>query len=142
MKREVGMLLDKAMRAIYGGRILLRRGDTDLAALLAYCSMRYTARALLVEYGVRVRDGGAALRAFGRCFVATGALPEVFHRRLLDARDRLIATEYHPGDHTVAGDVREACGEALEFLLEARRVLERHGRYGGQENNRSCRKPT
>lgn len=142
MKREVGMLLDKAMRAIYGGRILLRRGDTDLAVLLAYCSMRYTACALLAERGVRVHGGAAALRAVGQRFVATGELPDVFHRRLLDARDRWIASEYRPGDQTVASDVRDVCAEALEFLLEARRVLERRHRYGGQENNHSCRKPT
>jgi uncharacterized protein (UPF0332 family) len=135
------MLLDKAMRAIYGGRILLRRGDTDLAVLLAYCSMRYTACALLVERGVRVRGGAAALRALGQRFVATGELPDVFHRRLLDARDRWIAIEYRAGDHTAAGDVTEVCAEALEFLLEARRVLARRHR-SGQENNHSCRKPT
>lgn len=49
MKRETAALLEKAARAIFGGKILLRRGDTDFATGLAHLSMCCTARELLNE---------------------------------------------------------------------------------------------
>ena len=134
MKRETGALLEKAARAIFGGKILLRRGDTDLATGLAHLSMCYTARALLIEHGLRADGRGAVRRAFGERFVKTGEFDPSFYQQLLDAHDQWIAADDNRVETRLSvGDVRKTIAQAQAFLLETRRYLALHHR-GGQEN--------
>jgi len=134
VKRETGALLEKAARAILGGKILLRRGDTDFATGLAHFAMCYTARALLIEQGLRAEGRGAVRRAFGEHFVKTGAFDPSFHQQLLDAHDQWIAADDNRVETRLAvGDVRKTIAQAQAFLLETRRYLA-FGHCGGQEN--------
>jgi len=134
VRRETGALLEKAARAILGGKILLRRGDADFAAGLVYFATFHTTRALLIERGLRADGPGAVQRAFGEHFVKTGEFDPSFHQQLLDAHDQWIAADdYRVETRLAVGDVRKTIAQAQAFLLETRRYLTLH-RHGGQEN--------
>lgn len=137
MKREAGALLEKALRAVIAGKVLLRRGDADFAAGRAYYAMFYAASALLVERGYRARGHGAVQRAFGKYFVRTGEFDPSFHRWLLDAHDRRLAGDFDANLRLSAADVKGAIQQAQQFLLAARQYLARAApRYSASSRRR------
>jgi uncharacterized protein (UPF0332 family) len=123
MKRETGAPLRKAHRAILTGKILSARGDTDFAAGQAYQALLCTARALLLERGLRVGGQRVVHRAFCDYFVKPGAFAPDFYRWLLDAHDRRIVGDYSIERSFSVVDTRGLLARAQTFLLEARRYL-------------------
>ena len=140
MKRETGALIDKAKRSVIAGKVLLRRGDPDFAASLAYYAMFYAVSALLSERGLHMDSPAAAHHAFAELFIKTGAFDPIYFHWLLDAHDRRIAGDY--GIHTpmAPADVRQTLDRAQGFLLDVRRHIDLR-RYLGRDPHGDLRPP-
>jgi len=99
MKPEARRLLTKAGRAIRAAEVLL-------------------------DAGLRFRKHSAVHAAFGERYSRTGVLDPRYHRWLLDAFDRRIASDYETEGTISPHEVRTAISQASEFLAAARHLLE------------------
>ncbi|MCM8775950.1 MAG: HEPN domain-containing protein [Candidatus Omnitrophica bacterium] len=128
MNKETTKLLDKARHAIHAAEVLLKDGEKEFAAGRAYYAMFYVAKALLCGKGLRVYTKHTAIhRAYGEYFAKTAELDTKFHRWLIDAFNRRLLGDYDVDANFSSEDVKEAIGQAREFLETATAHLLKHG---------------
>lgn len=120
-------LLNKARRNLRAAEILIREGESEIAASRAYFAMFYAAEAMLLERGLSFSKHSAVSAAFGREFAKTGVVPPEYHRWLLDAFDARSIGDYD----LHRGISRETANEHLRrasALIDAATVfLGQHG---------------
>lgn len=126
MKEESKALLDKASRAIALAEKTSKEGNLDFAAGRLYYAMFYSARALLLEKGLRRFTKHKAVHsAFGQHFSKTNVLDPKFHRWLIDAFDKRILGDYEAFLGLTSEDIEEMTAQAREFLEAATTYLSR-----------------
>src|SRR3989338_4486603 len=128
MKEETKAFLDKASRAIQAAEKTFKEANLDFAAGRLYYAMFYTARALLLEKGLRRFTKHKAVHsAFGQHFSKTNVLDPKFHRWLIDAFDKRILGDYEAFSELTSEDIDEMAVQAREFLEAATSYLSKHG---------------
>ncbi|MEW5868752.1 MAG: HEPN domain-containing protein [Chloroflexota bacterium] len=124
MKDSTYQLLEKSQRAIQAAQTLHEHGQEEFAPGRAYYAMFYAAEALLNERDLRFSKHGGVHGAFGEHFVKNGLLDSKYHRWLLDAFDRRIVGDYAIQATFTSQEVAEMIGQAIEFLAQAKHLLE------------------
>ena len=124
MKEETKALLDKADRAIRVAEKIFKDKELDFAAGRTYYAMFYTAKALLLERGLkRFTKHRAVHVAFGENFSKSKALDPKYHRWMIDAFDKRLQDDYEAYSEITSEDVETMLQQAREFLETARQYL-------------------
>jgi uncharacterized protein (UPF0332 family) len=85
--------------------------------------MFYAAEAILEARGLSFAKHSAVIAAFGKHFVRTGAVPEEFHRYLLEAYDVRQAGDYGSPEDVPPDEAKVQIERAEQFLVLAQRLL-------------------
>jgi uncharacterized protein (UPF0332 family) len=115
-------LIRKARSSLAAAQLLLQEGYSEFAAARAYYTMFYLAQAFLLNLGLSFSKHSAVIAAFGREFVKSGIVPEVFHRYLIEAQEVRLIADYRE----IPLDAEEAnlqIERAEEFLELAERLI-------------------
>ena len=125
MKAETKAFFDKADRAILLAEKIFKDKNLDFAAGRTYYAMFYTAKALLLEKGLkRFTKHRAVHIAFGETFAKSKILDPKYHRWLMDAFDKRLQDDYEAYSNITPEDVELMLQQAREFLEAARQYLE------------------
>lgn len=82
MKKEIELLLDKAMRSLAAARLLCGSGDYDFAAARVYYSIFYFSEALLLKKGLSFSKHTSVISAIYKHYIKPGELDASFHKTL------------------------------------------------------------
>jgi uncharacterized protein (UPF0332 family) len=94
MTEEVKRYLQKAQRSLRVADELLAKGYFDDSCSKSYYVMFYAAQALLRNSCVDVIKHSAVVAKFGECFVKTGKIDPLFHRYIIDAKQKREIADY------------------------------------------------
>lgn len=119
-------LLDKAVDTIESAELLLDHAKTDVAAGRAYYALFYIAEALLNEKGLQFSKHGDVIGAYGKEFSKTKLLDQKYHRWLIEGFDTRMIGDYHVDTKIEMDAVAEMINHARDFLLDARKYIEKH----------------
>ncbi|MBI5825608.1 MAG: HEPN domain-containing protein [Chloroflexi bacterium] len=125
MKEESSLLLFRAEEAIESADLLLEQGYLADSISRAYYAMFYIAEALLNEKDLSFSKHGNVHGAFGEHFIKTGILDKKYHKWLLEAFSRRIASDYDAAAKFQSSSVKTMIDQAWEFLETARNFLAR-----------------
>ena len=124
MKEESSLLLLRAGEAIESASLLLKEGYLADSISRAYYAMFYVAEALLYEKDLSFSKHGNVHGAFGEHYVKTGILDKKYHKWLLEAFSRRIASDYDASASFQSSSVRTMIDQAWEFLQTSKKYLE------------------
>jgi uncharacterized protein (UPF0332 family) len=85
--------------------------------------MFYAAQALLKNSGVDVIKHSAVVAKFGECFVKTGKIDPVFHRFIIDTKQKREIADYDVFLGINRKTAEERCEWAKDFLLKIKELL-------------------
>lgn len=123
MKEESNLLLLRAEEAIESADLLLEQGYLADSISRAYYAMFYIAEALLNEKDLSFSKHGNVHGAFGEHFIKTGILDKKYHKWLLEAFSRRVASDYDAAAKFQSSSVKTMIDQAWEFLEAARNFL-------------------
>ena len=123
MKEETSLLLLRAEEAINSADILVKEGYLADAISRAYYAMFHVAEALLNEKDLSFSKHGNVHGAFGEHYVKTGIFDKKFHKWLLAAFSRRIASDYDAAARFQSSSVKTMIDQAWEFLRAAKDYL-------------------
>ena len=123
MKEVTQKLLEKAFRSIQTAKALLESQDREFIAGRAYYAMFYIAEALLNEKNFSFRKHSGVHSAFGKHLVKTGDFDQKHHRRLLEAFNRRLVSDYTFDASITKNEAEELVAHAEEFLVAAKSFL-------------------
>ena len=124
MKAETKAFFDKADRVIRLAEKIYKDKNLEFAAGRTYYAMFYTAKALLLEKGLkRFTKHRAVHIAFGENFAKSKALDPKYHRWMMDAFDKRLQDDYEAYSSITSEDVELMLQQASEFLEAARQYL-------------------
>jgi uncharacterized protein (UPF0332 family) len=125
MTEEVKRYLQKAQRSLRVADELLAKGYSDDSCSKSYYVMFYAAQALLKNSGVDVIKHSAVVAKFGEYFVKTGKMDPLFHRYIIDAKQKREIADYD----VFLGIDRKTAEERLEwarnFLSKIKELLKK-----------------
>jgi uncharacterized protein (UPF0332 family) len=124
MKEETNLLLFRAEEAIESADILLKQGYLADSTSRAYYAMFHIAEALLNEKGLSFSKHGNVHGAFGEHYVKTGIFDKKYHKWLLSAFSRRIASDYDAAARFQSSSVKTMIDQAWKFLQAAKKYLE------------------
>jgi uncharacterized protein (UPF0332 family) len=124
MKEETGLLLLRAEEAIESADILLKQGYLADSTSRAYYAMFHVAEALLNEKNLSFSKHGNVHGAFGEHFIKTAIFDKKYHKWLLAAFSRRIASDYDAAARFQSSSVRTMIDQAWEFLQAAKTYLD------------------
>jgi uncharacterized protein (UPF0332 family) len=125
MKDYTRKLLDKALDAIEAAEGLMDMGKAEFAAGRAYYAMFYIAEALLSEKGLKFKQHGQVIGAYGLHFAKTKELDPKYHRWLVDGFDARISGDYGVDTQIDNDLVADMINQARDFLIDARKYIEK-----------------
>jgi len=111
---EVKRYLQKAQRSLRVAEELLAKGYFDDSCSKSYYVMFYAAQALLKKSGVHVVKHSAVVAKFGEHFVKTGEIDPLFHRYMIDAKQKREIADYD----VFLGIDRKTAKERIEWARE------------------------
>ena len=114
MTEEVKRYLQKAQRSLRVAGELLAKGYFDDSCSKSYYVMFYAAQALLKNSGVDVVKHSAVVAKFGEHFVKTGNIDPLFHRYIIDAKQKREIADYD----VFLGIDRKTAKERIEWARE------------------------
>ncbi|SRR6266545_2308792 len=120
MKEETGLLLLRAEEAIESADILLKQGYLADSTSRAYYAMFHVAEALLNEKDLSFSKHGNVHGAFGEHFIKTGIFDKKYHKWLLAAFSRRIASDYDAAARFQSSSVKTMIDQAWDFLHAAK----------------------
>ena len=123
MKEESASLLLRAEEAIESADLLLKEGYLADSISRAYYAMFYIAEALLNEKDLSFSKHGNVHGAFGEHFIKTGIFDKKYHKLLLEAFSRRIASDYDASAKFQSSSVKAMIDQAWDFLHAARNYL-------------------
>lgn len=123
MKEESGLLLLRAEEAIESADLLLKEGYLADSISRAYYAMFYITEALLNEKGLSFSKHGNVHGAFGEHYVKTGIFDKKYHKWLLEAFNRRIASDYDVSARFQSSSVKTMIDQAWDFLQAAKTYL-------------------
>ena len=124
MKNESSLLLLRAGEAIESAELLLKEGYLADSISRAYYAMFYIAESLLNEKDLSFSKHGNVHGAFGEHYVKTGIFDKKYHKWLLEAFSRRIASDYDASASFHSSSVKTMIDQAWEFLQTAKKYLE------------------
>ena len=123
MKEETGLLLLRAEEAIESADILMKQGYLADSTSRAYYAMFHIAEALLNEKDLSFSKHGSVHGAFGEHFIKSGIFDKKYHKWLLAAFNRRIASDYDAAARFQSSAVKTMIDQAWEFLQVAKNYL-------------------
>lgn len=123
MKEFITKRLEKAGRSIKAAERDLGDQDSESATSHGYYAMFYVAEALLFQKGLRFGSHGGVHSAFGQHFAKTKELDPKFHKGLLKAFDKRVASDYGVDPGELDEDAQSILQQAKEFLQTAQDYL-------------------
>ena len=114
MTEEVKRYLRKAQRSLRVADELLAKGYFDDSCSKSYYVMFYAAQALLKDKGIDVIKHSAVVAKFGEHFVKEGKIDPLFHRRIIDAKQKREIADYD----VFLGINRKTAKERVEWARE------------------------
>jgi len=123
MKEESNLLLLRAVDAIESAELLLEQGYLADSISRAYYAMFHIAEALLNEKDLSFSKHGNVHGAFGEHFIKAGILDKKYHKWLLEAFSRRIASDYDAAAKFQASSVKTMIDQSWDFLQAAKDYL-------------------
>jgi uncharacterized protein (UPF0332 family) len=123
MKEENIPLLFRAEEAIESADLLLKEGYLADLISRAYYAMFYIAEALLNEKDLSFSKHGNVHGAFGEHFIKTGIFDKKYHKWLLEAFSRRIASDCDASAKFQSSSVKTMIDQAWDFLKAAKEYL-------------------
>ncbi len=123
MKEESNLLLLRAVDAIESAELLLEQGYLADSISRAYYAMFHIAEALLNEKDLSFSKHGNVHGAFGEHFIKAGILDKKYHKWLLEAFSRRIASDYDAAAKFQASSVKTMIDQSWDFLQVAKDYL-------------------
>jgi HEPN domain-containing protein len=120
MNRDARRLLDRAWRTFLGARMVARRGNADLVAVLAYRAMETAARALLAQRRIYCGPADDVHQQFTRRLVGEDARGLRWLQWLLDAHDVCVQAEVAVEARLTDAAARTLLERAGTMVREAR----------------------
>lgn len=114
----------RASRQLDAGEHALRGGFVSQAVSASYYSVLYAAKGLLATRGLQTNRHSAAIRLFGREFVATGDMAREYSRIMSLLLERRISADYDAAPAFTEQMARGYLDEARDFVSVASDLLE------------------
>jgi len=109
--------------AIESAELLLEQGYLADSISRAYYAMFHIAEALLNEKDLSFSKHGNVHGAFGEHFIKAGILDKKYHKWLLEAFSRRIASDYDAAAKFQASSVKTMIDQSWDFLQAAKDYL-------------------
>ena len=133
--REIGLLIERALKTLKSAELLLREGDYDSSVSRSYYAMFYAAEAVLLTKNLKFSSHRSVISLFGQHFVKAGIFDSKFGKNLSRVFEKRLL-----GDYSFASEIDEKAAEevyssASEFVTAMKEYLQK-GKYLAEPTGR------